>query len=170
MSATSIPIHPHRFAEALVDLPLSNLHLKAAELRNSISHLQSSNSELRTFAEAGDVDCAEAMSENLQVIGRMEERISLLRQEVERRGFRWDGDGPEIGVPNGGSQEAGEGTQDHDDIRRTNGQANLGDDQRRRDQTAHQGGNLSDQDLSRLLRERLDEDGDASMSDGGVHL
>lgn len=95
MSATATPIPPARFAAALRDLPLSSLHAKAAELRNSITHLLSSNEELKPFAEAGDKDCAEAIMENEEVIQRMEERISLLRMEVEGRGMKWVEEGGE---------------------------------------------------------------------------
>ncbi|XTI88786.1 hypothetical protein V2W45_519644 [Cenococcum geophilum] len=95
MSATATPIPPARFAAALRDLPLSSLHAKAAELRNSIAHLLSSNEELKPFAEAGDKDCAEAIMENEEVIRRMEERISLLRIEVEGRGMKWAEEGEE---------------------------------------------------------------------------
>ena len=95
MSATATPIPPARFAAALRDLPLSSLHAKAAELRNSIAHLLSSNEELKPFAEAGDKDCAEAITENEEVIRRMEERISLLRIEVEGRGMKWVEEGGE---------------------------------------------------------------------------
>jgi hypothetical protein len=51
MSSEVTPISPARFAEALKDLPLSTLHLKAAELRNSIAHLDYSNEQLKPFAE-----------------------------------------------------------------------------------------------------------------------
>lgn len=95
MSATATPIPPARFAAALRDLPLSSLHAKAAELRNSIAHLLSSNEELKPFAAAGDKDCAEAITENEEVIRRMEERISLLRIEVEGRGMKWVEEGGE---------------------------------------------------------------------------
>ena len=95
MSATTTPIPPARFAAALRDLPLSSLHAKAAERRNSIAHLFSSNEELKPFAEAGDKDCAEAITENEEVIRRMEERISLLRIEVEGRGMKWVEEGGE---------------------------------------------------------------------------
>ena len=95
MSATATPIPPARFAAALRDLPLSSLHAKAAELRNSIAHLLSSNEELKPFAEAGDKDCVEAITENEEVIRRMEERISLLRIEVEGRGMKWVEEGGE---------------------------------------------------------------------------
>ena len=92
MSALATPIQPERFAEAILDLPLSNLHFKAAELRNSISHLVSSNSQLQSFAGEGDKDCVDAIRENEETMMRMEERILLLRREVERRGFQWGED------------------------------------------------------------------------------
>ena len=95
MSNEVTPIPPARFAAALKDLPLSTLHLKAAELRNSIAHLDYSNEQLKPFAdgtEGGngpDQDCADAIKENEVVIQRMLERISLLREEVEGRGSSW---------------------------------------------------------------------------------
>ena len=112
MSATATPIPPARFAAALRDLPLSSLHAKAAELRNSITHLLSSNEELKPFAEAGDKDCAEAIMENEEVIRRMEERISLLRMEVEGRGMKWVEEGGEIET-----KSAVIGGSDQDDVR-----------------------------------------------------
>jgi hypothetical protein len=51
MSSEALPISPTRFAAALTDLPLSTLHLKVLELRNSIAHLDYSNEQLRPFAE-----------------------------------------------------------------------------------------------------------------------
>ncbi|KAM7194331.1 hypothetical protein V8F33_007320 [Rhypophila sp. PSN 637] len=106
MSSESIPITPARFAEALKDLSLSSLHLKVLELRNSIAHLDYSNEQLRPYAEGREVpvsisqdstpsqgqpdpDCVEAIKENEQVIERMQERIRLVRAEVENRGFSW---------------------------------------------------------------------------------
>lgn len=106
MSAESLPITPARFAEALKDLSLSSLHLKVLELRNSIAHLDYSNEQLRPYAEGResaqdptggaaaapgepDPDCVEAIKENEQVIERMQERIRLVRAEVEHRGFSW---------------------------------------------------------------------------------
>ena len=89
MTSATAPIDPARFALALESLPLDTLHAKAAELRNSISHLKSSNEQMLPFAEEGDDVCREAMFENLSVIGRINERISLLRAEVEKRGMRW---------------------------------------------------------------------------------
>lgn len=87
MSFQSTPIDSHCFAAAIKDLPLPNLHLKAAELCNSVAHLHSSNRELKPFADGGDPDCVEAIGENLLVVERMEGRILLLRFEIKRRGF-----------------------------------------------------------------------------------
>ncbi|KAK4250803.1 hypothetical protein C7999DRAFT_11448 [Corynascus novoguineensis] len=125
MSAESLPITPARFAAALKDLPLSSLHLKVLELRNSIAHLDYSNEQLRPFAEGTttthtttatttttdsteesaspttgtgepearvgvpDQDCLDAIRENEVVIERMQERIRLVRAEVESRGLSW---------------------------------------------------------------------------------
>lgn len=113
MSSESLPITPARFAEAIKDLSLSTLHLKVLELRNNIAHLDYSNEQLRPYAEGREIpiststststsspqdslpqcepdpDCVEAIKENEQVIERMQERIRLVRAEVEHRGFSW---------------------------------------------------------------------------------
>ncbi|KAK4155496.1 hypothetical protein C8A00DRAFT_13435 [Chaetomidium leptoderma] len=119
MSADALPITPTLFAAALKDLPISTLHLKVLELRNSIAHLDYSNEQLRPFAEGTataaaplpnnnnnntsstqqqqgqqqqqqpDADCIDAIKENEQVIERMQARIRLVRQEVEGRGLAW---------------------------------------------------------------------------------
>ncbi|KAK0630149.1 hypothetical protein B0T17DRAFT_490325 [Bombardia bombarda] len=119
MSADTFPISPTRFASALQDLPLSSLHLKVLELRNNIAHLDYSNEQLKPFAEGiqtplstaasssstsppttitqqdqptaptPDPDCVEAIRENEEVIARMQERIRLIRAEVEGRGVSW---------------------------------------------------------------------------------
>ncbi|KAK3952416.1 hypothetical protein QBC32DRAFT_313959 [Pseudoneurospora amorphoporcata] len=108
-STESLPITPQAFAAALEDLPVSALRLKVLEIYNSIAHLKYSNEQLRPFAEgveaplggssssAGgesaqnqpDPDCVEAIRENEQVIVRMEERVQLVKNEVERRGLSW---------------------------------------------------------------------------------
>ena len=102
-STESLPITPQAFAAALEDLPVSALHLKVLEIYNSIAHLEYSNEQLRPFAEGiesplgsapgqnnqPDPDCVEAIRENEQVIVRMEERIQLVKNEVERRGLSW---------------------------------------------------------------------------------
>ncbi|TLS28578.1 hypothetical protein PpBr36_00264 [Pyricularia pennisetigena] len=102
MSSETLPISPARFAEAIKDLSLASLHLKVLEIRNSIAHLDYSNEQLRPFAEGKepvhggdgtaqpDQDCIDAIKENEDVIERMQERIRLVRVEVEEnRGCSW---------------------------------------------------------------------------------
>lgn len=141
MSSTTTPITPHQFAEAIKELPLANLHFKAAEIRNAISHLQSSNQQLKQYADDGDTDCKEAIEENVVVVRRMEERILLLKEEVEGRGFRWGEDEQE--------RRAAES-------RRIEHSARPG------------GGTLGDEELARRLAERMEDDGDEDND--GVHL
>ncbi|KAL9945525.1 hypothetical protein D7B24_009008 [Verticillium nonalfalfae] len=95
-TADTSPISPARFAAALPPLSLPTLHLKVLEIRNSIAHLRTSNIELLPYAlgtePAGappDPDCADAIRENEAVILRMDERIALIRAEVEDRGCSW---------------------------------------------------------------------------------
>ncbi|MCJ1364588.1 hypothetical protein MMC16_003701 [Acarospora aff. strigata] len=162
MSATAAPISHERFALALVDLPLSNLHLKASEFRNSISHLLSSNQQLQPFADEGDQDCVDAIRENEEVLVRLRERIELLRREVERRGFRWDdAEVEEKGDKNGdavivnGDGRQGQGVSRLDEAqgsRAVNG--------------GRPGGSLTDEELARRLRDQMDQ----NEEDGGLHL
>lgn len=104
MSADTTPISPTRFAAAIKELSLPTLHLKVLEIRNSILHLQYSNAQLRPYAEGAattldaadaaagrpDPDCVEAIRENEAVIARMEERVDIIRAEVEERGHSWN--------------------------------------------------------------------------------
>jgi hypothetical protein len=91
MSAEALPITPARFASALTELPISSLHAKHAELTNNIAHLESSNKQLEDFArENDDRDCYEALLENRQVMKSFNERMELIRREVEEvRGLPW---------------------------------------------------------------------------------
>ena len=91
MSAESTPITAARFAAALNDLPISSLYAKHAELTNSITHLESSNKQLEDFArENDDRDCYEALLENRQVMKNFNERMALIKKEVEEvRGLPW---------------------------------------------------------------------------------
>ncbi|KFY36325.1 hypothetical protein V494_05121 [Pseudogymnoascus sp. VKM F-4513 (FW-928)] len=94
MSSDALPIGTAAFAAALEPLPLSTLHLKAAELRNSLAHLEYSNAQLEPFArppvgQEPDVVCVEAIAENVIVMERMRERLALLQQEAEKRGVGW---------------------------------------------------------------------------------
>ncbi|KAF3043233.1 hypothetical protein E8E12_009589 [Didymella heteroderae] len=91
MSAESTPITAARFAAALNDLPISSLYAKHAELTNSITHLESSNRQLEDFArENDDRDCYEALLENRQVMKNFNERMEMIKKEVEQvRGLPW---------------------------------------------------------------------------------
>ncbi|KAJ5527860.1 hypothetical protein N7513_012019 [Penicillium frequentans] len=95
MSVQTQAINPEDFAEAIADLPLSAVYSKVSELRNSIAHLHRSNEELRLFlAESKDSEEEKKeiegyVLENEGVVTSMNERISLLKVEVERRGQTW---------------------------------------------------------------------------------
>nr|KMM68196.1 hypothetical protein CPAG_04527 [Coccidioides posadasii RMSCC 3488] len=92
MSSESLPITSTAFAAALKDLTIPLLYAKVFELRNSISHLERSNTELKQYIEispGGDEICQEAISENEEVIKRMLDRIDLVKAEVEARGQEW---------------------------------------------------------------------------------
>jgi len=160
MSSTSTPIPAHLFAAALPALPLSSLHAKAAEIRNAIFHLRRSNAQLRPHADLGDRDCQTAIAENEDVLCRMEERVGLLKGEVEGRGYLWDGGGGvrfEEGRVGGAVGEV-EGVNGNGEGRElVDGRAGAGAGEER-------GGRLGDEELARRLRERMEEDGD------GVHL
>ncbi|KAJ5549801.1 hypothetical protein N7535_002258 [Penicillium sp. DV-2018c] len=95
MSSESLPISPEAFAEAIKELPLAVLYSKVSELTNSIAHLHRSNAELRSYLE-GSNDSEEDkkelegyIKENEGVAVSMNERISLLKTEVENRGQPW---------------------------------------------------------------------------------
>lgn len=95
MSTESLPITPGAFAEAIKELPLAVLYSKVSELTNSIAHLHRSNAELRAFlAESNDSEEDKKelegyITENESVAVSMNERISLLKTEVENRGQPW---------------------------------------------------------------------------------
>ncbi|KAK5120478.1 hypothetical protein LTR85_006133 [Meristemomyces frigidus] len=175
-SETINPIDPSRFALALEALPLDALHAKAAEIHNSTLHLRHSNNEMLPFAEQGDQDCKDAMLENLAVIGRMNERVGLIRAEVERRGQRWsEGEVEDKEQQGGGDGEAG-GLLVNGAAATTNGvghaastvsSAVSGEVQQPRAPS----GRLTDEELRRQLEARIGgggEDGDGD--DDGVHL
>lgn len=206
MSTSTLPISHTRFASALKDLTLSTLHLKAAELRNSIAHLDYSNEQLKPFAlglEGGsgapDPDCAEAIAENEIVIARMQERIMLLKAEVEGRGSSWlefrtaedvagEGkDGEELLVNGATGEEmngAATGTETRSSAwtdgtfqtgRIVNGEVRM-DDGASAPQTngvttgaASTGGRLDDDALRRAMEERMRTLAEED-DDGGMHL
>ncbi|KAG8626192.1 hypothetical protein KVT40_006593 [Elsinoe batatas] len=147
MSSDALPIDPAQFAIALESLPVETLHQKAAEILNSIGHLKSSNEQMMPYADEGDQDCKEAMFENLVVIGRMNERIKILREEVEKRGLRWmDAEVEEReGKVNGHVEGNGEARE----VRAPSGR-------------------LTDEELRRRMEERMAAD--EAEEEDGVHL
>ena len=160
MSASATPISPVRFAAALSNLPLSSLHTKAAEIRNSIAHLETSNAELKIYAVTGDTECSDALNENVEVINRMKERLGLLKKEVEGRGYMWN----EL------ESHDNEGNDDNNGTTLvTNGQEARSDE--RGDQTGfaatrsaeRSGGRLDDEEMARLLQQRLNEHTDGVL-------
>ncbi|KAJ5131753.1 hypothetical protein N7448_005911 [Penicillium atrosanguineum] len=95
MSSESLPINPAAFAEAIKELPLSAVHSKLLELRNSIAHLHRSNAEMRLFlaeSEETEEEKKELQSyveENEGVVVSMSVRTELLKTELENRGKPW---------------------------------------------------------------------------------
>ena len=98
MSSENLSINPAVFAEAIQELPLSAVYGKVAELRNSIAHLHRSNTELLLFiadlprSENDDEEKKELegyIAENEGVIASMNERLSLLKTELENRAQPW---------------------------------------------------------------------------------
>ncbi|KAJ6103145.1 hypothetical protein N7486_005572 [Penicillium sp. IBT 16267x] len=116
MSVVTRAINPDAFAEAIADLPLGAVYSKVSELRNSIAHLRRSNDELRLFlAESQDSEEEKKelegyVLENEGVITSMNERISLLKVEVERRGQTWIEEKGEEKDLNGEAQVSSEET------------------------------------------------------------
>jgi len=158
MSHGALPIDARAFSRALESLPIDALHAKVAEIQNSISHLKTSNDQMMPFAEEGDQDCKDAMFENLVVIRRMNDRIQLLREEVERRGLRWaDGE-----------------VEDAENRKRlltdgTNGQTIGAQHGSRPDQAGS--GSLTDRELHARITAQMDQNGqDGEDGEDGVHL
>ena len=169
MSSTATPISPARFAAALSSLPLPNLHLKAAELNNSIAHLEYSNLQLQPLAEEGDRDCKEAVEENRGTIARMKERIELLKAEVEGRGYRWGEGESEGSKDDGNAGMNGEGVEEepgsgNERVERTGGRVVANQHRQEADGPRR----LGDEELARRLRERMAED--MMDDDDGLHL
>lgn len=133
-----------------------NLHSKAAELRNSIFHLHSSNQQLQIFADEGDQECAVALQDNHVTLGRMEERIAALRNEVEIRGFIWPED---LAL---GRDSALEANEDGDETVRARPNVTENESERRMD-----GCPLTDELATRLLAHVNEH---THQEEPGVHL
>ncbi|KAF8420833.1 hypothetical protein EV426DRAFT_719117 [Tirmania nivea] len=94
MNASTLPITPESFLAAIENLSVPQLHLESHRLLNSIYHLRRSNITLLSDDFSDDPECQAAVRENEEVIRRQEERIAIIRSEVERRGFRMEHGGP----------------------------------------------------------------------------
>lgn len=172
MSSVATPIAPGHFAKAILDLPLPILHFKAAEIRNSISHLESSNSQLRPFADDGDIDCVDAIDENKETMLRMEERILLLKREVEKRGFKW---GEDIDLRSDDVQNRTDGYAEGGmDVENGEGSAqSIMRDTSARQRERSSSGPTGDEESARRLRERTEEDEEDEEGErncNGIHL
>ncbi|TRX98971.1 hypothetical protein FHL15_000313 [Xylaria flabelliformis] len=197
MSSETQPISPARFAEALKDLPASSLALKVLELRNSIAHLDYSNAELKPFAEgitptldhhgnpseAGqpDQDCKDAIAENEAVITRMQERIQLIRAEVEGRGLSWrefqgTTDDAAAAAATTAEQNTDDDTMQNETLdtatNAVNGHGQSAETQHEawRDGTFQTGTIRGDDELLRELLNRIPPEDDEQDPDGGMHL
>lgn len=169
MSASAAPISSARFAAALKSLSLDTLYAKTAEIHNSVTHLEASNQDLQEYA-AEDSECADAIWENMATIGRMHERIDLLKKEVESRGFVWDEErNYTLNVPvelNGVREEV---NGDIVELQRERAQRGIGNG----DGTSvgadqgDRGGRLGDGELAGGLQDRLNDHAD---DEDGVHL
>jgi hypothetical protein len=177
MSAEAAPITPARFRLAIHDLPISNLHAKAAELRNSLAHLTSSNAQLEEFADAGDSDCADAIRENKVVMQRFQERLQMLREEVEGRGMRWvvDTEGEWEGKPsllNGSSMDLEPGEERSNGTHAANATTGPNLEPEASGESAEQqrSGRLTDEELRLLMAARMDDPDGGEEEEGGLHL
>ncbi|KAI1425357.1 hypothetical protein F5Y12DRAFT_748186 [Xylaria sp. FL1777] len=193
MSSETLPISPARFAEALKDLPASSLALKVLELRNSIAHLDYSNAELKPFAEGTiptldqrgntgeigqpDQDCRDAIAENEAVIARMQERIGLIRAEVEGRGLSWqefqgtaDESAPAAQITENETTTQSETSTTAPNA--VNGHSQSAEPQHEawRDGTFQTGTIRGDSELLRELLNRIPPENEEQDADDGMHL
>jgi len=195
MSNEAAPISAARFAAALKDLPLSTLHLKAMEIRNSIAHLDYSNEQLKPFADGTDSssngrpdqDCIDAIKENEVVIARMQERIALLKADVEARGSSWlefqsaeelqeggeslvNGTGESDGDVNMEEHERSDAWRDgtFQTGRIVNGEVRM--NEATQGSENNNGGRLDDEALRRAMEERMRALADEDDEAGGMHL
>ena len=90
----------------------------------------------------------------------MEERMRILKSEVEGRGFRWGED--EDNVDDGGTITNGIG---HNERSETSAQVSVG-----AQQNIGGGGRLEDEELARRLREQMGDHDDEEELEEGVHL
>lgn len=166
MSATATPIPPSQFALAIKDLPLPNLHFKAAEIRNQIAHLASSNEQLAEFKDDGD--CKEAIAENEVVMGRMRERLDLLKAEIEGRGNLWIEDGNEEGAEDGATVNGTGANGGTAEEAISNGDVATTRAADQAQSRSAQSGRLTDEELRAMLRARMEDP--TGEDEEGVYL
>lgn len=97
---------------------MEQLHAETSRLRNSLYHLARSNIALQEFQN--DPELKEAIGDNEITIQRQKERVQMIAEEIQRRGFPTDhvnlgnavntvnGEGGSVDTQLGGGQE-GEG-------------------------------------------------------------
>jgi len=126
------------------------------------------------FADEGDQDCKEAMFENLGVIGRMNERVGLIKTEVEKRGMPWPSEEREADTGAASSGEAGEAivaaradmvNGNGEMVNGTVGSAPAGTTSRQQ-----QSGRLTDEELRRQVEAQLGTQMAEDDNGDGVHL
>ena len=98
------------------------------------------------------------MFENLAVIGRMNERVGLLRSEVERRGMRW-GEGE---VEDADAAVGGAG--------KVNGVVANGVAEGGVSGEAARSGRLTDEELRRQVEAHMRDEEEEGEEEDGVHL
>ncbi|KAI1820043.1 hypothetical protein F4861DRAFT_92534 [Xylaria intraflava] len=197
MSSETRPISLARFAEALKDLPASSLAAKVLELRNSIAHLDYSNAELKPFADGTtptldrqgntsaigepDQDCKDAIAENEAVIARMQQRIELIRSEIEGRGLSWrefqgrgnteeEEEATAEAQTTEGNETRNEASASTANAVNGHGQSTQSQHEAWRDGTFQAGTIRSDDELLRELLNRMPPEDDEQDPNGGMHL
>ncbi|KAG8984567.1 hypothetical protein FRB90_005223 [Tulasnella sp. 427] len=83
------PRHPQPFSlEVAEQLSVPEITGEIARLQNSLKHLQSTQTELEPYISGSerDQDLVNAYEENRQTIASQEERITMLRFALERKG------------------------------------------------------------------------------------
>lgn len=97
---------------------MEQLHAEAARLRNSLYHLARSNIALQEFRN--DPELKEAIDDNEITIQRQKQRVQMIVEEIQRRGFPTDhvilgnavnavnGEGESVDREGGGQEEDGD--------------------------------------------------------------
>lgn len=94
-----------RFAAAIAELELDQLHTEASRLKNSLYHLERSNVQLEEFRD--DPDCIEALRENARTAERQLQRVRLIEAEIEKRGFPVECSAPDVEMASGADGAGG---------------------------------------------------------------